>query len=105
MGLCRCSDRSLLNAITVQHLSSLKHDEFQKLSLNHSITPSPNGSRKSLTITDEIIASSDYKIATNKNKTTNEQPFKLLRKKRSASPNRDSGFTETDGKNYFSLRN
>ncbi|CAF3349508.1 unnamed protein product [Rotaria sp. Silwood1] len=103
IGICRCTERSLLNNTTIEHLSSLTLDEFQKLSLEHSSTPSPNESRKSLTITDEIITNPDLKTISNKNKLLHEQHPKPLIYKRSTSPNRDSGFIETDGTNTSML--
>lgn len=101
IGICRCLDRSLFNNTTIRHLSSLTFDEFQKLSLDGSLTPSINESRKSLTIIDDIIINTDAKKISNKNKLINEQQKKLLVQKRSTSPNRDSGFIETDGKYYI----
>lgn len=92
IGICRCSDRLLFNNTTIQHLSSLNLDEFEKLYLENSPTPSINESRKSLIIHDEIHLNNDKKKVFQKNK--------LLIQKRSTSPNRDSGFIETDGK-YF----
>jgi hypothetical protein len=71
-------------------LSLLTFDEFQKLFLDELSTPSLNESRKSLAIIDEIITTTDSKKFFNKNKS--------LVQKRSTSPNRDSGFIETDGK-------
>ncbi|CAF0819770.1 unnamed protein product [Rotaria sordida] len=103
IGICRCTERSLLNNTTIQHLSSLTLDEFKKLSLEHSSTPSPNESRKSLTITDEIITNTDLKTISNKHKLIHEQHYKPLVYKRNTSPNRDSGFIETDGTNTSML--
>ncbi|CAF4249192.1 unnamed protein product [Rotaria sp. Silwood2] len=103
IGICRCTEQSLLNDTTIQHLSSLTLNEFRKLSLEHSSTPSPNESRKSLTITDEIITNPDLKTISNKNKLILEQHYKPLIYKRSTSPNRDSGFIETDGTNTSML--
>ena len=101
VGICRYSNRSLFNNTTIQHLGSLTFDEFQKLSLDDSSTPSLNESRKSLTIIDKIITNTDSKTISNKNKLTCEQQKKPLVQKRSTSPNRDSGFIETDGKYYI----
>ncbi|CAF3328206.1 unnamed protein product [Rotaria socialis] len=103
VGICRCSDQSLLTDTSIQHISSLTYDEFQKLSIDHSSTPSLNESRKSLTITDEIITTTtDLKAVSIKHKAIIEQHKPLIHK-RSASPNRDSGFIETDGTNTSML--
>ena len=97
IGICRASDRSLFNTATIRHLGSLTLNEFQKLSIDDLLTPSLNESQKSLTIAGDISTNVDSKkFSNNKNK--------LLIQKRSASPNRDSGFIETDG-NYFNLIN
>lgn len=97
IGICRCTDRTLLNNTTLKNLSLLAFNEFQKLSLDHTLTLSVSESRKSLTITDEIITSTDIKAISNKHKNASEQSKPTIHK-RSASPNRDSGFIETDGK-------
>lgn len=94
IGICRCSNRLLFNQTTIQHLSSLTIDEFEKLSLENSPTPSLNESRKSLIIHDDNISNNERKKSTNKTK--------YLIQKRSTSPNRDSGFIETDGKYFLS---
>jgi len=93
IGICRCTDQSLFNNTTIRHLGSLTFDEFQKLTLDDSSTFSLNESRKSLTIIDKILTNTESKKILNKNK--------LLVQKRSTSPNRDSGFIETDGKYYI----
>ncbi|CAF1299578.1 unnamed protein product [Adineta steineri] len=93
IGICRCTDRSLLNNTTIKHLGSITFDEFQKLSIDNRSTPSLDESRKSLVIVDEIITNIDSKHVSNKHQT------KPLIYKRSTSPARDSGFIETDGTN------
>jgi hypothetical protein len=79
-----------LNNTTKGHLGSLTFDEFQKLSLDDRSTSSLGESRRSLTIIDEIITSTNANKLLNKNKP--------LVQKRSTSPTRDSGFIETDGR-------
>ncbi|CAF3987957.1 unnamed protein product, partial [Rotaria magnacalcarata] len=103
IGICRCSDQALLTDTSIQHISSLTYDEFQKLSIDHSSTPSPNESRKSSTITDEILATTtDLKTVPIKHKAIIVQHKPLIHK-RSTSPNRDSGYIETDGTNTSML--
>jgi hypothetical protein len=100
IGICRCSDRSLFNTTTIRHLGSLTLTDFQKLSIDDPLTPSLHESRKSSTVIDEIITNVDSKKFLNNNKSIYEQQNKQLIQKRSSSPNRDSGFIETDGR-YF----
>jgi hypothetical protein len=93
IGICRSSDQSLFNHTTIRHLGTLTLDEFRKLSLDNPSTSSLNESRKSLTTVDEIITNTEAKTILKKTKP--------LIQKRSASPNRDSGFIETDGKEFI----
>jgi hypothetical protein len=74
-------------------LGTLTLDEFRKLSLDNPSTSSLNESRKSLTTVDEIITNTDTKTILKKTRP--------LIQKRSTSPNRDSGFIETDGKEFI----
>jgi hypothetical protein len=101
IGICRCSDRSLFNSTTVRHLGSLVFDDFQKISLDDQSIQSIDESRRSLTIIDEITTSPNHKKISTKNKLIREQEHKPLIEKRSTSPNRDSGFIETDGEYYI----
>jgi hypothetical protein len=101
IGVCRCSDRTAFNHATIKHLGSLTFDEFEKLSLEISLTTSLNESQKSLIIDGIVDAKKTSK---------HERQHKLLVQKRSTSPTRDSGFIETDGKDltdeiflYFGL--
>ena len=105
IGICRCSDHSLLNNTTIQHLSSLTFDEFQKISLKNLSTSSPNRNRKSLTAINEIVSNTDLKIISHKHRSLYEQQYKSIVQKRSITPNRDSGFIETDGKYCISMKN
>ena len=91
IGVCRCSDRNAFNHATIKHLGSLTFDEFEKLSLEISLTTSLNESQKSLIIDD---------IVDTKKTSKHERQYKLLGQKRSTSPTRDSGFIETDGKEF-----
>ncbi|UJR26177.1 hypothetical protein I4U23_007520 [Adineta vaga] len=101
IGICRCTDRSLLNNTTVRHLGSLTFNEFRKLSIDdRRSTSSFNESHRSLIILDDIPSNSNSKQnITNKSKLTHEHQSKPLVYKRSTSPARDSGFIETDGTN------
>ncbi|CAF0779446.1 unnamed protein product [Adineta ricciae] len=103
IGLCRCTDRSLLNNTTVRHLGSLTFNEFRKLSIDdRRSTSSFNESRKSLIIIDDILSNSDSKQSiVNRTKHIQERHSKPLVYKRSTSPARDSGFVETDGRIRF----
>ena len=102
LGICRSKDRALLNNTTVQHLGAFTFEEFQQISLDEQLTPSLNGSRKSLPIQEKgnTAGSEPKRLASffsNKKKSAVEQQNKQLVHKRSTSPNRDSGFIETDG--------
>jgi len=111
IGVCRTADRSLLNKTTIEHLGSFTFEEFQQIAAEDQLTPSLNESRKSLPITASSESkrrshffSSKKKITTTTTTTTNiEQHSKSLPKKKSSSPNRDSGFIETDGTNTSML--
>ena len=99
IGICRTNDRSLLNKTTIEHLGTFNLEEFQQIALEDQLTPSLNESRKSLPVT----ASTESKRRTHffsskkRNPQDQQQQYKPLAKKRSTSPNRDSGYIETDG--------
>jgi hypothetical protein len=81
IGICRCSDRSLFNNTTIRHLGSLIFNEFENLSHNED--------RKS-----PLIVNTDSKKLLNLFSTKKKS---IPNQKRYSSPNRDSGFIETDG--------
>jgi hypothetical protein len=104
LGICRLNDRSLLNDATVQHLGALKFDEFQQISLEEQSTPLLNDNRKLLSNNDKHRMPTESKrlshFFSSKKRLIHEQTMKSSSSssKRSTSPNRDSGFIETDGK-------
>jgi hypothetical protein len=91
IGICRCSNRSLFNNTTLKHLGSLTFNEYKNLSKNEEFNEHQRSS---------IIVNNDSKkvlnLFSNKKKSISIQ-------KRNSSPNRDSGFVETDGKEIYFL--
>jgi hypothetical protein len=82
IGICRCSDRSLLNNTTIKHLGSLTFDEFENLSLENCKSSA-------------IVHTDSKKLL---NLFSNKKKSSLIPKRNSQ---RDSGFIETDGKNII----
>lgn len=101
VGICRSVDRVSFNSITLQHLGTLTLDEFEQISLDDQLTPSMNGSRKSSAIAIKAETKAETKrishFFSNKKKSAHEPQRKSFIQKRNTSPNRDSGFIETDG--------
>ena len=84
IGICRCSDRSLFNSITIKHLGSLTWNEFENLS--HSEEFYENQKLSSVNVSKKR---SNFFFTKRKS---------MLVQKRSSRPTRDSGFIETDSK-------
>lgn len=85
IGVCRGSDRSLLNNATIKHLGALTYDEFKNLSHTELVNENRNSSSNSES---KKLAS----LFSNKKKSTS------ITQKLTYASNRDSGFTEIEGK-------
>ena len=86
LSICRSSHRSYFNQVTIKHLGSLTCSEFENLSPQEE---SPSNRKLSNNGTSD--AKKILQLFSGKKKSTaNDQP--------PSSPNRDSGFVETDGR-------
>lgn len=92
IGICRYSDRCLLNDTTIKHLSSLTYDEFKNLSQNNEINfkeKSPEtkkifhlfSNKKRQSLRDSGFVESDtidQSLISSSNSNREEKPFELL---------------------------
>lgn len=104
LGICRIVDQSLLNPTTIQHLGSLTFDEFQQISVDEPLTPSLNTSRKSIVNSEKIKNDVEPKRRSHFFSSKKKYLQQKSSTKRNSSPNRDSGFIETDGKAFYFLK-
>ncbi len=87
IGICRCSDRSLFNNTTIQHLGSLTFHEFENLSHNEQFNENPKSS--------SIVNNESKKFL---NLFSNKKKKSPAIQKQKSSLNRNSAFIEIDGK-------